>query len=108
MKFSDLDLNPAITRAVKERGYSAPTPVQAKTIPVVLKGKDLMASARTGTGKTAAFVLPLLQRLSASGSGTAPGPRVVIVTPTRELAAQIQSNIAAYGRYLEALLKRRG
>jgi ATP-dependent RNA helicase RhlE len=101
MNFTDLGLIAPITRAVREKGYDTPSPIQVKTIPVVLKGKDLMASAQTGTGKTASFVLPLLQRLSKGGLRREKCVRVLIVTPTRELAAQIQANIVEYGRHLK-------
>jgi ATP-dependent RNA helicase RhlE len=101
MSFSDLGLRTELLRAVEEQGYSTPTPIQRQAIPAVLKGGDLLASAQTGTGKTAGFTLPLLQRLSAGGR---PGPRQVralVLTPTRELAAQVGDNVATYGRYLK-------
>ena len=87
MKFNDLGLEPGLLSAVAAHGYDTPTPIQVQAIPPVLAGHDLLAGAQTGTGKTAAFVLPLLQLL-----GTAQGriPRVLILAPTRELAAQIQ------------------
>ena len=94
MKFNDLGLEPGLLSAVAERGYDTPTPIQAAAIPPVLAGRDLLAGAQTGTGKTAAFVLPLLQLLQAS-AGRA--PRVLILAPTRELAAQIHEMIRAYG-----------
>jgi len=100
MSFTNLGLIEPLLRAVQEKGYDKPSPIQAGTIPIVLEGRDLMASAQTGTGKTAAFVLPLLQLLE---PGPRPGPRqarALIVTPTRELAAQIEANIAEYGRHL--------
>jgi len=100
MRFNELGLIEPITRAVRDKGYDKPSPIQAKAIPVVLDGRDLMASAQTGTGKTAAFVLPLLQRLA---EGRRPAPkkiRALVVTPTRELAAQIQANIVEYGANL--------
>jgi ATP-dependent RNA helicase RhlE len=96
--FESLGLAPALLRALAEQGYANPTPIQAAAIPLVLEGHDLMAGAQTGTGKTAAFALPLLQKL---GSGQpARKPRVLILTPTRELAAQIHDNLRAYGKYL--------
>jgi len=99
MQFDSLGLKPELLRAVSEQGYTQPTPVQQKAIPAVLEGLDLMASAQTGTGKTAAFTLPLLQRLSERRAGH-PRPRALILTPTRELAAQVHENLRAYGRHL--------
>ena len=96
MNFSDLGLEPVLLRAVTEKGYDTPTPVQAKAIPAVLAGNDVLAGAQTGTGKTAGFVLPLLQKL---GAATGRAPRVLVLSPTRELAAQIGENARAYGRY---------
>ncbi|MGH8326470.1 MAG: DEAD/DEAH box helicase, partial [Steroidobacteraceae bacterium] len=96
MLFSDLGLKPELSRAVAEKGYTAPTPIQAKAIPAVLAGRDVIAGAQTGTGKTAAFVLPILQRL---GEPLARSPRALVLTPTRELAAQIAESARAYGRY---------
>ncbi len=102
--FETLGLAPALTRAVTEQGYTIPTPIQAKAIPAVLAGHDVLAAAQTGTGKTAAFVLPLLHRL-AHGASTSTSParhpvRVLVLTPTRELAAQIQESVRGYGRHL--------
>jgi ATP-dependent RNA helicase RhlE len=94
MKFNDLGLAPGLLATLAERGYDTPTPIQSGAIPVVLSGRDLLAGAQTGTGKTAAFVLPLLQLLE-SASGRA--PRVLVLAPTRELAAQIQDSITRYG-----------
>ena len=94
MKFNDLGLEPGLLSAVADRGYDTPTPIQVEAIPPVLAGRDLLAGAQTGTGKTAAFVLPLLQILRAA-SGRA--PRVLILAPTRELAAQILESIRTYG-----------
>jgi ATP-dependent RNA helicase RhlE len=96
MTFNELGLIEPITRAVATKGYTSPSPIQAKAIPVVLKGSDLMASAQTGTGKTAAFVLPLLQLLVDAPRPAAKQVRALIVTPTRELAAQVQANITDY------------
>ncbi|MCP4843130.1 MAG: DEAD/DEAH box helicase, partial [Halieaceae bacterium] len=100
MSFNNLGLIEPIARAVSEKGYTTPSPIQAKSIPVVLQGKDLMASAQTGTGKTAAFVLPLLQQLASGPRPGAKNVRALIVTPTRELAAQIQANIDEYSTHL--------
>jgi ATP-dependent RNA helicase RhlE len=96
MQFSDLGLQPELLRAVAEKGYATPTPIQAKAIPAVLSGRDILAGAQTGTGKTAGFVLPVLQRLSAA---TGHAPRALVLSPTRELTAQIAENAKAYGRY---------
>ena len=99
MSFESLGLAPALLRALAEQGYAEPTPIQAGAIPVVLEGHDLLAAAQTGTGKTAAFSLPLLQRMSAT-EHTGKRPRALVLTPTRELAAQIQDNMRAYGKHL--------
>ena len=105
MTFTELNLAPAILQAVQEQGYDTPTPIQAQAIPLVLAGHDLLGGAQTGTGKTAAFTLPLLQRLSA---GEAPrnkfggkGIRALVLTPTRELAAQVEESVKTYGKYLD-------
>ena len=101
MLFTDLGLSAPILRAIEEEGYTTPTPIQAKSIPAVLKGGDLLAAAQTGTGKTAGFTLPILQRLSTTpntGSGKRQ-LRVLILTPTRELAAQVQESVLTYGKY---------
>ncbi len=101
MNFEDLNLAPAILKAVHEQGYTAPTPVQAQAIPAVLDGSDLLAGAQTGTGKTAGFTLPMLQLLSGR-DGAKPGCiRALVLTPTRELAAQVEESVRAYGKYLE-------
>lgn len=99
MSFSDLGLLPELVRAVTERGYSTPTAVQARAIPEILNGRDMLAGAQTGTGKTAGFTLPILQRLQ-SAPATSRGPRTLILTPTRELAAQIGESVRSYGKYL--------
>jgi ATP-dependent RNA helicase RhlE len=105
MSFQDLGLIEPLVRAVAEQGYTVPTPIQQQAIPVVLAGHDLLAAAQTGTGKTAGFTLPMLQRLSGGESArNAKGkviPRALILTPTRELAAQVHENLAAYGRHLK-------
>lgn len=100
MSFTNLNLNPAILSAIVDSGYTVPTPIQSQAIPLVLAGHDLMASAQTGTGKTAAFILPTLQRLSASVPQKGRGPRVLILTPTRELANQITDAALKYGKRL--------
>jgi ATP-dependent RNA helicase RhlE len=105
MNFEELNLAPAIVKAVREQGYETPTAIQSQAIPLVLEGHDLLGGAQTGTGKTAAFTLPLLHRLSMSRSaqnkfgGT--GIRALVLTPTRELAAQVEESIRTYGKYLQ-------
>ena len=105
MSFSSLGLSEAILRAVSERGYTEPTPIQKQAIPAVLSGGDLLAGAQTGTGKTAGFVLPILHRLS---NRTVKGPsegrppiRALILVPTRELAAQVEESVREYGKHLK-------
>ena len=100
MSFQELGLAEPICRAVAADGYTAPTPIQAKAIPHVLKGGDLIGCAQTGTGKTGAFALPILHRLSESKSDFR-GLRVLVLAPTRELASQINENFRAYGRFLK-------
>jgi ATP-dependent RNA helicase RhlE len=109
MSFSSLGLSDALVRAVTEQGYTTPTPIQRQAIPAVLAGGDLLAGAQTGTGKTAGFVLPMLQRLAkhaapaavnASRTARRP-PRALILTPTRELAAQVEASVRAYGRHMK-------
>jgi len=105
MNFDELNLAPAILKAVREQGYETPTAIQAQAIPLVLAGHDLLGGAQTGTGKTAAFTLPILQRLSTTEAATnkfgGVGIRALMLTPTRELAAQIEESIRTYGKYLE-------
>jgi len=98
--FENLNLHPSILRAIRESGYTAPTPIQAQAIPQALAGADLMASAQTGTGKTAAFVVPSLQRLSTPSVKHSRGPRVLVLTPTRELANQVTAAAIQYGKHL--------
>ncbi|MBB5444179.1 MULTISPECIES: DEAD/DEAH box helicase [unclassified Paraburkholderia] len=103
MSFDSLGLSEPLVRAVNELGYTSPTPIQTQAIPAVLNGGDLLAGAQTGTGKTAGFTLPILQRLN-SMPPAAGGKRVVralILTPTRELAAQVEESVRAYGKYLK-------
>ena len=103
MSFASLGLSEEILRAVSERGYTEPTPIQAQAIPVVLSGGDLLAGAQTGTGKTAGFTLPILQLLSATAkpsTGKAP-IRALVLIPTRELAAQVEESVRDYGKYLK-------
>ena len=105
MNFDDLKLAPAILKAVREQGYETPTPIQAQAIPAVLDGQDLLAGAQTGTGKTAAFTLPMLHKLAMSRSTPNKhgvfGIRALVLTPTRELAAQVEESVRVYGKYLQ-------
>ncbi|KGJ87185.1 DEAD/DEAH box helicase [Colwellia psychrerythraea] len=100
--FSDLGLSEALLKAVRDKGYETPSPIQAQAIPAVISGRDVMAAAQTGTGKTAGFTLPLLQRLAGSKGHkvSSNNVRALILTPTRELAAQISESIEMYGKYL--------
>ena len=100
MNFDDLGLMPSLLKAVKEKGYEVPSPIQEKAIPLILKGRDILASAQTGTGKTAGFTLPLLQRLSANEPKGKRNIRALILTPTRELAAQIYDNVLEYSKHI--------
>jgi ATP-dependent RNA helicase RhlE len=99
MSFDLLGLSPDILRAVTERGYTIPTPIQAQAIPPILAGRDMLAGAQTGTGKTAGFTLPILQRLSSAPSRSK-SPRALVLVPTRELAAQVHESVRSYGQYL--------
>ena len=105
MNFIDLNLAPAILQAVQEQGYETPTPIQAQAIPAVLAGQDLLAGAQTGTGKTAAFTLPMLHKLTLSEPGKnkfgGKAIRALVLTPTRELAAQVEESVRDYGKYTE-------
>ncbi|MCK5871551.1 MAG: DEAD/DEAH box helicase [Methylococcales bacterium] len=100
MSFTHLNLSPLILKAIEEQGYKQPTPIQSQAIPPILEGRDIMAAAQTGTGKTAGFTLPLLQHLSAGERAHSNQVRALILTPTRELAAQIETSINQYGKYL--------
>jgi len=106
MSFSSLGLRAELSRAVSEKGYSVPTPIQHQAIPLILQGRDIMGGAQTGTGKTAGFTLPLLQRLMDAdkpGDKGAKGRRPVralVLTPTRELAAQVADSVVTYGKHL--------
>ena len=104
MHFSDLGLKAEIQRAVAEQGYDTPTPIQQQAIPAVLAGHDLMATAQTGTGKTAGFTLPILHRLASGPNDRltriAKTPRVLVLTPTRELAIQVEESVRTYGKHL--------
>ncbi len=101
MFFKDFDLDTRLLKAVESSGFTVPTEVQRQAIPIVLSKRDLMASAQTGTGKTAAFVLPSLQHLLKPSAGSGKGPRVLILTPTRELALQINSHIRQFNRFVK-------
>ena len=105
MNFDELKLAPAILKAVREQGYETPTAIQAQAIPLILEGHDLLGGAQTGTGKTAAFTLPLLHRLamnrSAQNRWGGNGIRALVLTPTRELAAQVEESVRTYGKYLQ-------
>ena len=105
MTFDELNLAPAILKAVREQGYETPTPIQAQAIPAVLAGHDLLGGAQTGTGKTAAFTLPMLHKLTMGSSKTnkfgKDGIAALVLTPTRELAAQVEESIRTYGKYLQ-------
>src|SRR5438477_9273860 len=98
MSCSGLRRTPELLRAVADKGYESPSPIQREAIPAVLQGRDILAGAQTGTGKTAGFVLPILQRLSAESQGRA--PRALVLAPTRELAAQVAQSARDYGKYL--------
>ena len=99
MSFSSLGLSEQLVRATTDQGYETPSPIQAQAIPAVLSGRDVMAAAQTGTGKTAGFTLPLLQRLG-ENPRTGKGPRALILTPTRELAAQVHDSVNLYSKYI--------
>src|SRR3954464_14205646 len=101
--FEELGLRPELLRAVAEAGYTIPTPIQAQAIPVILAGRDVMGGAQTGTGNTAGFALPILQKLAPSAN-TSPSParhpvRALILTPTRELAVQVEESMRTYGKH---------
>jgi ATP-dependent RNA helicase RhlE len=102
--FDELGLSPELNRAVAEEGYTRPTPIQAQSIPLILEGRDVLAGAQTGTGKTAGFTLPMLQRLAKHGNASASPARhpvrALVLTPTRELAAQVEQSVRTYGKYL--------
>ncbi|OZB71890.1 MAG: RNA helicase, partial [Lysobacterales bacterium 13-68-4] len=100
MSFESLGLAPALLRALTDQGYAEPTPVQAGSIPLVIAGHDLLAAAQTGTGKTAAFALPVIHKLIDAGAPQTRRPRVLVLTPTRELAAQVNDNFRDYAKYV--------
>jgi superfamily II DNA/RNA helicase len=100
MEFKDLNLHPNILKAIQEAGFTSPTPIQAQAIPEIIKGSDLRASAQTGTGKTAAFILPSLNRLTTPSTMPGKGPRILILVPTRELAMQVAAETVRYSKYI--------
>lgn len=100
MHFSDLNLCPEINQAIEEQGYESPTPIQEKSIPAILAGRDVMAAAQTGTGKTAGFTLPMLEMLSKGPKVRSNQVRALVLTPTRELAAQVWQSVATYSKHL--------
>ncbi len=100
MSFADLGLSAPILKAVAEKGYDTPSPIQFEAIPAVIQGRDVMAAAQTGTGKTAGFTLPILELLSRGEAAQANQARALILTPTRELAAQVAESVATYGKHL--------
>jgi ATP-dependent RNA helicase RhlE len=100
MRFTDLGLLPELLRAVEETGYREPTPIQREAIPIILQGRDLMGCAQTGTGKTAGFTLPMLQRLAQGERHPSRAPRALVLAPTRELALQVEESVRTYGKYL--------
>ena len=100
MHFTDLGLPEALLKAVTQQGYDTPTPIQEQAIPAILRGQDVMAAAQTGTGKTAGFTLPLLSRLSQGQQAPANQARALVLTPTRELAAQVHDSVTNYGQFL--------
>jgi ATP-dependent RNA helicase RhlE len=101
MSFVSLGLSEPLLKAVSEKGYETPSPIQAKSIPAIIQGDDVMAAAQTGTGKTAGFTLPILERLKTGKSAGSNQVRALILTPTRELAAQVGDNVSSYGKYLD-------
>ena len=103
MSFENLNLHPDILKAIIDSGYTTPTPIQEQAIPELLAGHDIMASAQTGTGKTAAFMLPALHRLATPSKINCRGPRILVLTPTRELALQVSEAASKYGKYLNRI-----
>ena len=100
-RFEDLNIKAPFLKALKEEGYTSPTPIQNETIPLALQGSDILGMAQTGTGKTAAFALPILQKLNAmQAPDKSRDPRALILAPTRELAIQINESIRKYGQYI--------
>jgi len=102
LSFESLNLHPSILRAIEEAGYTTPTPIQAQAIPEIMAGHDIMASAQTGTGKTAGFTLPALNLLATPHASNSRGPRILVLVPTRELAAQVNDSARKYGKHIRA------
>ena len=100
MSFNDLGLSAPLLKAIASQGYKIPSPIQQKAIPAVLDGRDVMAAAQTGTGKTAGFTLPILQRLSTGRRAQSNQARALVLTPTRELAAQVGESVREYGKHM--------
>ena len=100
MQFSQLGLSAPLLKAVTALGYTTPSPIQEQAIPVILSGKDVLAAAQTGTGKTAGFALPIMEKLAASNKPRGNSVRALILTPTRELAAQVEDNIRGFNQFL--------
>jgi len=100
MTFKTLGLSPSLLKAINDKGYKTPSPIQAEAIPAILKGADVMAAAQTGTGKTAGFTLPILERLSQGARAKPNHIRALVLTPTRELAAQVQQSVVDYGQHM--------
>ena len=100
MSFNNLGLSAPLLKAIASQGYKTPSPIQEKAIPAVLDGRDVMAAAQTGTGKTAGFTLPILQRLSVGRRAQPNQARALILAPTRELAAQVGENVRDYGKHM--------
>ena len=103
MSFEELNLHPKILKAIAQAGYSKPTPIQQDAIPMIMSGRDLRASAQTGTGKTAAFMLPTLNRLIEPSALPGRGPRVLVLVPTRELAMQVATEAVKYSKFLSRM-----
>lgn len=101
MSFKDLGLSEPLLKAINQKGYTTPTPIQGKAIPLILKGKDVLASAQTGTGKTAGFALPTLQLLSQKSNSNNRKISALVLTPTRELAAQVHEEFVEYSQFLD-------
>src|SRR3954466_7946476 len=100
MPFRALNLSPQILLAVRDAGYTEPTPIQVAAVPPIIAGHDLIGIAQTGTGKTAAFTLPILTKLAGEPAGQRRGTRVLVIAPTRELAVQIEENVKVYAKHL--------
>ena len=105
MSFKALPLSPALLKSALSKGYTAPTPIQSATIPALLQGRDVLASAQTGSGKTAAFALPLLQRISDLPTRTGRTTSALILVPTRELAVQVGEVLVGFAKYLPQQIK---